>query len=40
MIFSHGDGHFMVSTLTLSGNFDEKFGNFLEFLCLMEVSKV
>ena len=30
----------MVSTSTASGIFDEKFGPFSEFLCLMEVSKI
>ena len=30
----------MVSLSTLSGIFDEKVGPFLEFLCLMEVSKI
>ena len=32
--------HYKISISTLSGIFDEKVGPFLEFLCLMEVSKV
>ena len=40
MIFCTGMCHFMVSTRTLSRNFEEKVGPFQEFLCLMEVSKI